>query len=71
MGAVRRTIETGARHPPMNDTGVLPRRETRLLAETAREQVPIPASVEGGQPLADRAPGLFGDLNCTGRLVFF
>jgi hypothetical protein len=46
----------------MDDAGVLPRREMRLLPETAREQVPTRASVEGGQPVADRTPGLLGDL---------
>jgi hypothetical protein len=34
----------------------------RLLPKTAREQVSTLASFEGGQPLADRAPGLLGDL---------
>jgi hypothetical protein len=46
----------------MDDAGVFPRREVRLQAESAREQGIDPASVEGGQPIADRASGLFGDL---------
>jgi hypothetical protein len=62
MRAVRRTIKTGALNPSMDDAGVLPRREMRLLPKTAREQVSTSAGVEAGQPLADRAPGLLGDL---------
>jgi hypothetical protein len=46
----------------MDDAGILPRREMRLLPKTAREQVSTPAGVESGQPVADRAPGLLGDL---------
>jgi hypothetical protein len=69
---VSRIIETGALHPPMDDAGVLPRREMRPQAETAREQVSTPVSVEGSQPLADCAPGLLGDLELdrpTGLLL--
>jgi len=60
--AVCRTIETGALYPSMDDAGKLPRREMRLLPETAREQVSTPAGIEGGQPLAESTPGLPGDL---------
>ena len=69
--AVSRTIETGALHPPMDDAGVLPRREMRPPAERAREPGSTPVSVEGSQPLADCAPGLLGDLELDGRPVFF
>jgi hypothetical protein len=51
-----------ALHPSVDDTGVLARRELRRLPETAREQIPAPAGVEGDQPLADRGAGLLGDL---------
>src|SRR5215472_15912151 len=46
----------------MDDAGVLPCREMRPQPETARKQVSTTTSFEGSQPLADRAPGLFGDL---------
>jgi len=56
----------------MDDAGVLPRREMRPLPKAARKQVSTPASAEGAQPLADRAPGLLGDLKLnrpTGLLL--
>jgi hypothetical protein len=46
----------------MDDAGVLSCREMRLLPKTAREQVSTAVGVESGQPVADRAPGLLGDL---------
>jgi hypothetical protein len=63
MRAVRRTIKTGALNPSMDDESVLPRREMRLVPETAWEQVSTVRGVESGQPLADRAPGLLGISN--------
>jgi hypothetical protein len=56
----------------MDDASVLPLREMRPQAETAREQVSTPVSVEGSRPLADCAPGLLGDLELdrlTGLLL--
>ena len=57
-----RTNLLNALDPSMDDTGILPCGEMRLLPETAREQVSTPAGIEGGQPLAESTPGLPGDL---------
>ena len=46
----------------MDDAGVLSCREMRLLPKTAREEGSTAVGVESGQPVADRAPGLLGDL---------
>jgi hypothetical protein len=55
----------------MDDACVLPRREVRLLRETARKQISSLAAVGGSRPLADSTAGLLGDLDCAGRPVFF
>jgi hypothetical protein len=62
MRAVRRTIETGARHPSMEDTGILPPGDMRLLPEPAQEQISAPPGLEFGEPLTDGAPSLLGNL---------
>src|ERR1700730_13490123 len=41
---------------------LLPRGDMRLFPEPAREQISAPPDVELGEPLADGAPGLLGDL---------
>jgi hypothetical protein len=69
--AVRRTIEAGALDPTMDDAGVLPCREMRPQPETAWKQVSTSTSVKGSQPLADRAPGLFCDLELHRPAGFF
>src|SRR5690348_3055354 len=61
MCAVVRTVEPRTIDPGMNDASILPSREMRLGAETAREQVtPIP-EFDLRQPIMDRGPGLLGD----------
>jgi hypothetical protein len=69
--AVRRTVETRARHPSMDDTGILPRGDMRLFPEPAREQISaLPtSSLASHSPMALRVCSVIW--NCTGRPVFF
>ena len=46
----------------MEDTGILPPGDMRLLPEPAQEQISAPPRLESAEPLADGAPMLLGNL---------
>jgi hypothetical protein len=46
----------------MEDTGILPPGDMRLLPEPAQEQISAPPRLESAEPLADGAPSLLGNL---------
>src|SRR5271169_6211240 len=62
MCAVNRTIETGALSPSMDDARVLARRKVPFPPGNSWGTNIGPPGLELGEPLADAAPGLLGDL---------
>jgi hypothetical protein len=50
--------DDSALHPPMDDPGVLPRREVWLRLEAAREEISTASGVEHGQTVADGGAAL-------------
>ena len=68
MRAVTLRIKPDARHPPLDDTAILPRRKMRLAC-TGKQIIPFTEPAMSN-PGTDSIPRLVGSSNCTGRPAF-
>jgi hypothetical protein len=70
MRSVNGTIESGARHPFLYDARILPGRNVRPRREAAREQILRCHGDPSVQPIQDRKPSLFGQLELDWAVGF-